>query len=403
MYRKFLFYLFVLTSSFSFCEEQKNSYDPLLVVVIMIKNEESVIQPTLETYAKDGIDSFFIFDTGSTDNTIAKVQEFFDNQKIKNGYILQEPFVDFATSRNRALELAGQQFPNAAFLLMPDAEWYMQNTKGLVDFCKAHINNIDQKTYLIRIAGTEIDFYTPRLIRANAGVKFVGAVHEVPNQAGDIKLDSSIYFNLNVGRFGYEKSKKRWERDCEILLREFEKDPNAPRTTFYLAQTYECLGDLKNAYKYYEIRSKQPGWHEENYETFYRLGRITDYLSRVDKNYSWHMSFDYYSMASKLMPHRAEPLIKMAEHYWPNNIPLCFALARRTLDLKYPKNDTLFVDKEVYDYTRYDVLSKSAWHVGEHDIGEEATLNAIKSKIPHLYNNLMCYKLAKEKQAINSK
>jgi glycosyltransferase involved in cell wall biosynthesis len=396
MKNKILFLLLSVTS-FLHSEEGKNNYDPLLVVVVMIKNEEPVIQATLESYAKEGVDSFFIFDTGSTDNTIEKVKEFFEKNNIKNGHIAQEPFIDFATSRNRGLELAEEQFPNAAFLLMPDAEWYMQNLKGLLDFCKEHVNDVKQKTYLVRIAGTEIDFYTPRLIRAHTKTRFVGAVHEVPNHVSETKLDSSIYFNLSVGRFGYEKSKKRWERDKEVLMKEFEKDPNSPRTTFYLAQTFECLGDLPNAYQYYEIRSKQPGWLEENYETFYRLGRITDYLSKVDKNFTWSMAFDYYANAAKLMPHRAEPLIKIAEHYWPDNIPMCYLFARRTFDMQFPKNDTLFVDKEIYDFTRYDVLSKSAWHVGEHEVGENATLNAIRAKIPHLHHNLMCYRNSKEK------
>jgi len=51
--------------------------DPLLVVVLMVKNEEDVINATIEPFIKAGIDSYFIFDTGSTDKTVETVKKFF--------------------------------------------------------------------------------------------------------------------------------------------------------------------------------------------------------------------------------------------------------------------------------------------------------------------------------------
>jgi hypothetical protein len=44
--------------------------DPLLVAVLMIKNEEPVMQMTLQPLVDAGITDFFIYDTGSTDQTI---------------------------------------------------------------------------------------------------------------------------------------------------------------------------------------------------------------------------------------------------------------------------------------------------------------------------------------------
>ena len=58
-------------------------YDPLLVVVIMVKNEETVMRATLQPFVDGGVDSFFVFDTGSTDNTIAVTEEFFAENGIE--------------------------------------------------------------------------------------------------------------------------------------------------------------------------------------------------------------------------------------------------------------------------------------------------------------------------------
>jgi len=37
----------------------KHNYDPLLVVVLMVKNEETVMRATLQPYVDAGINSYF--------------------------------------------------------------------------------------------------------------------------------------------------------------------------------------------------------------------------------------------------------------------------------------------------------------------------------------------------------
>ncbi|HLJ31873.1 MAG TPA: hypothetical protein VKU36_05515, partial [Candidatus Babeliales bacterium] len=72
---RLLFYFMVCTQSLY--AEMCTDYDPILVVVLMVKNEETVMRATLQPFVDAGINSFFIFDTGSTDNTISVTQTFF--------------------------------------------------------------------------------------------------------------------------------------------------------------------------------------------------------------------------------------------------------------------------------------------------------------------------------------
>jgi len=51
--------------------------DPLLVVVLMVKNEALVIKETLQPFVDGGVTDFLIFDTGSTDGTQKVAQEFY--------------------------------------------------------------------------------------------------------------------------------------------------------------------------------------------------------------------------------------------------------------------------------------------------------------------------------------
>jgi tetratricopeptide (TPR) repeat protein len=348
--------------------------DPLLVIVIMVKNEAPVIQATLQPYVDAGLNAYFVFDTGSTDNTMALAQELFETHHVNHGVIKQELFIDFATSRNRALELAQEAFPNACFMLMLDAEWYIHDVPCLINFCQTHIND-KNTSYLVRITDNQLDFYTPRLIRCHSHVAFVGAVHEVLNQVTYTKVPANCFFELRTTRYGQEKTAQRWHRDCDLLLKEYNKNPYDPRTVFYLAQTYACLGDLEKAQHWYEKRITMPGWDKENFMAWYRLAQVYEALDKKDE------AVCSYLKAYSLRPHRAEPLIRLAQHYWKTgDNALCFLFASRALAIPYPEQDVLFVDKDLYDYTRYDLVGRSAWYVGEYAIGQTALLCALKVK-----------------------
>jgi len=392
-------FIFVFFANNIFCNQPIVFEDQLpLVVVLMVKDEELVINPTLEAFVKASQSEktdigFFIFDTGSTDKTIETVDTYLKKENMKYYHIAQEPFIDFATSRNRSIILAKNKFPNSAFMLIIDAEWYFHNVSKMISFCKSKLSD-PCPAYEI-LGNNGIDFYAVRLLRLNSNLYFKGVVHECIMSPIVNRLPQDIYFEYRPKQQGIEKSFRRWKRDADLLYKEFTKNPQDSRTTFYLAQTYECLADFYNAYKFYEIRSKQNGWHEENYETFYRLGRVADILSRTDKNFSWSMAHDYYLKAVNMSPHRAEPLLKIAEHYWPADKATCFLYARRALELPFPKDDRLFIDKHAYDFEKYEVISKCAWHVGEFRMGRTATLAAIKHILGPNYaalaNNLDCY------------
>lgn len=57
------------------------------------------------------------------------------------------------------------------------------------------------------------------------------------------------------------------------------------------------------------------------------------------------------------------------------------------------KNDVLFIEKEMYVYDRYEIMSRCAWYMGEYQLGEKATLLALESRpeMHHLQQNLKLY------------
>jgi tetratricopeptide (TPR) repeat protein len=375
--------------------------DPLLVVVIMVKDETDVIKPTLEMYCQADPTgekiAYLVYDTGLDpwSPTMAKAKELFEEYHLTNYFIIQEPFIDFATSRNRGLNLVEEKFPNASFMLMPDAEWYLHGAKELLAFCEAQKDNIQATSFLVRIMSTDLDFGTQRLIRCRAGLRFCGVVHETISVGTPFKTPDSVYFELRVERAGAEKTARRWQRDKELLLKAHLTNPKDSRTAFYLAQTFDCLGDLENAYKFYKLRTELIGWNEEDMMARYRLAQVTERMKmRADGSATWPEALDHYLMAFTMRPSRVESLIKIAQHYLMEGNHACaYIFIKRACETKYPAQDTLFVEKEAYEFTRHDIIGQCGWYVGEFEIGEKGVRDALvmHDNYPHLLTNLSFY------------
>jgi tetratricopeptide (TPR) repeat protein len=364
-------------------------FDPLLVLTIMVKNEEHSMEKTLEPFLelRDPRIGYLILDTGSTDNTISVTLDLFQKYDVTNGYVVEKPFVNFAVSRNDAIKFAEEKFPYAGFLLMIDAEWFVQGVSDLLDFCEEYKFH-SESSFLLKIGNKSFENFLPRLFKPHKGLYFEGVVHEYLNARSCIKIDNSvmaIYAPSNTGR---EQSQRRWTRDANLLFEEHKRNPTDPRTTFYLAQTYACLGDLKNALYWYQFRTQQPGWDQENYMAFYRLATVYEGMG------DWPNALFNYIKAYSMRPCRVEPLVAIASHYLHvQDFVTSFMFARQACEVEFSPSEVLFVDKVFYEYTRYDLLGIAAWYVGQYEIGEKAVKKALEynPELTHLKNNLSLY------------
>ncbi|HTM06447.1 MAG TPA: hypothetical protein VL201_04350 [Patescibacteria group bacterium] len=394
--RVYRFLFFNIFLSFSLVHTHSLVYNPELVVVLMVKNEESVIIPTIKPFYDAGIKAFEIFDTGSTDDTVKRVQDFFAQHTDITGYIDEEPFVNFEVSRNRAMDLARHNFPDAGFFIIIDAEYYAEGLDTLNEFCHEELQKpfTDQSptAYYVCLHAGDMVLDQVRLVRKESKDKWVGKVHEVIIAERLAFVPRSVQFYFKPEKAGREKSLARWHWDKAILLEEYHKNPTDSRTLFYLAQTYECLGDNHNAIRYYLLRAQVGTNTEEDFICLYRLGILYDEIGCL------HESVDYFLHAYAMRPTRAEPLVRLAQHYWrEKNYPLSYLYAYQATKLPFPAHDVLFIEKEIYEWIRYDVLSCAAFYVGDLKRGYKAARRAL-AKGPQssesLRTNVLCYEHA---------
>lgn len=366
--------------------------DPLLAIVIMVKNEADAIEKTLAPFAKAGVQHFFVFDTGSTDHTQEKVRQFFSTYHITHGILVEEPFIDFATSRNRALELAEQVFSTAVFMLMPDAEWYINDAPALLEFCELNKDTSDPN-YWVTIHHIDLgDCRLQRLLRTQAHCRFKGVVHEYITSQSTQAVDSSIQFDWAPNDKGKAKTKKRLKRDIELLLQEYDKNPHEFHTVFFLAQCYEAIGNATQSRFFYE---RTLSLTQENdyirWLIYYKLGLLIHYAG----DDLWPRALDYYLKAYQANPHRAEPLIRIADHYSvKEQKELTHLFAKKAVEIPYPHDETFSIEPYLYNYVRYDLYGSVAGFFNEIQEGKWAIEQALihNPNNSRLQKNLQWYK-----------
>ena len=242
------------------------------------------------------VDRYTILDTGSTDNTVELIKQSFGSTP---GNIYSEPFVDFATTRNRVIELEGTQ---SVFALMLSGDEYLRDGKSLRSFCEAHrdwdtwvAKGSKQEAYNLRILYGHDVYDSTRLHRTDARWFYVGVTHEyMTNSRKQVATVRAVDAEGGIPKIFHDlstsdpkKKARRWSIDRDLLIEEWERNPNRTRTAFYLAQSYECLGDFENAFKWYTTRWQLKGWMEEAYEAVAGCSVTAPEDSRRRQRYSW--------------------------------------------------------------------------------------------------------------------
>lgn len=352
-----------------------------IALVLMVKNEEKRIHVSLESVI-DIVKSIIVYDTGSTDSTISIIKSFCKQHQIplrlKHG-----EFVDFSTSRNILLDFA-DTFQDVDYLLLLDSNDELKEGQSLLHLCDDTLKTSSGTAWFIRqewFAGdSTTSYYNVRLIKPRCHWRFQGVVHEyLINTKNDIILDTCPRINDHIHIYqdrvaDGDKSCARFPEDAKLLLNECNKNPDDARSHFYLAQTYDCMNNWYGAYKYYYLRTKLKGYDDEIFHSWYRMGLIVERLLTTQTifdypeldigkvQFVWNLASSHYIKALESSV-RVEPLLRLGNHYIETkNWEMSYHFLRWACILEYPSTTALFVDKYMYEYTRYHALAISAFY-----------------------------------------
>lgn len=342
---------------------------------MIVKNESKIIRRCLNA-ARPVIDYVSIVDTGSDDNTKEIIEEWCEGNSVK--YVVhEEEFKNFSHNRTHSYTSAKASFPDSDYFLLLDADMVLVVKP---DFNKSALT---ADSYMIEQYSNVVRYWNVRLL-GNKNIdkwECVGVTHEYWQPEPSIPKTSRLYsLEIDDREDGGCKSDK-YTRDERLLLEGYN-DPDTPsglktRYTYYLGQTYECLGKHKEAIEWFTKRSEEKGsWEEEAWYAQYKIGMCYFVLGEEEK--AVHTLLQSWNRR----PWRAEPLYKLAcyfraRHPTPdrgvgmNNMSLLFALQAK--EIPYPQTDVLFVEYDVYDYLIDVELAIVCFYVkGKRNVGKAA-------------------------------
>lgn len=345
---------------------------------MIVKNESKVIRRLLESVINI-IDAYCICDTGSTDDTVEVIKEYFKNVP---GIVCFKEFVDFGTNRTYALKEA--QKLNCDYILLLDADMIVK------------VNNFDKlklkdDVYNVLQGNNNFNYYNNRIVKNSLHITVKCPTHEYYDIAGkstSSNIPKDIFFIEDIGDGGCKQNK--YERDIKLLLAGIETDQNNGRYHFYLANSYHDIGNYNEAIHYYKKLIKMGSWIEEVFYSWYRLGicyqKLNEELKMID---AWMQGY-------QALPCRAETLYEIIKHYRikGNNSHLCNLFYQMAINIPYPKDCSLFIHSEIYRYRLLEEFTIFGYYLGKRDLNKEMfklMQTVPRGEIYNLYNNYKFY------------
>jgi hypothetical protein len=300
-----------------------------------------------------GVDSFLILDEErSNDGTEEVAYREFAKWDIP-GKVLKGNFDGLSEKRNYLLGLpeTREGLADTDYLFIPQSD---EPPKGPLDK-----DSLTAQVYMMTVCDGEagenfipMEWEMPALIRVDVPHHWEGLVHEL------LMFDEPVIAHRLVSpimrRYGSLASTEQREAQARTLEEELAKE-DAPRTAFYLAQTYQCLGRDDDAIAMYLHRATLfGGYDQEQYVAMYRVGNLYEAKNPIKAARA-------YLDAWSLRPNRKEPLFHLAHicNVWGNH-ESALMFANQALAMT-DTTDTMFVERWIERWGIEFQWSVAAW------------------------------------------
>lgn len=330
-----------------------------ITLVMIVKNEENVLPRLIDSLVPH-ISKAVIHDTGSSDNTIQVIKEKLSDIPC---VIRSVEWKSFGENRTNAIN--DPEVEGYALLSDADFEYFVKD--GVLD-------NLTADGYFIPMYEDSMVYSLVTLVKAGMNWQYVGKTHEYLDYT-DKNIQALAYDDIHIKHHhdGGSRSDK-FVRDLKLLLEDYNENPENYRTVFYLAQTYECLGQVDKAIEWYLKRVEMGGWEEEVYIAKLRAGKFSNNLQMLLEAYSYR-------------PIRLEALYEAALRL--RNAPnVVISLLESKVSYKLP-SDVLFVEKYIWDFALKFELAQAYRNVGRVDESNSLFSDLLKSGVPKAYEDFI--------------
>jgi tetratricopeptide (TPR) repeat protein len=280
-----------------------------LCLNMIVKDESHIIKNTLtKLLQKIKFDYWVISDTGSTDETMEIITDFFKEVGIP-GELYEDEWVDFSHNRNKALEYA---FGKSKYLLIFDADDEMCGDFVLPELVKDY--------YHFQF-GSHTRYTRTQIVNNCKRWKYVGVLHECIVSNDDDRIDGASmeiikgpYYTVS-GRSGNRNlDSNKYLKDAIILEKAYynavdAKDEIYNRYGFYCANSYYDCEKYEDAISWYKKTLENFGWSQEKYVSCLKLYKCYEKMNNIEAG------FFYLVKSAEYDRERAECYYELIKYY----------------------------------------------------------------------------------------
>jgi tetratricopeptide (TPR) repeat protein len=322
--------------------------DKTICMCMIVKDEAHVIERCIRSFAPL-VDYYIICDTGSCDNTIEIINKTANDCGLK-GEVLQHSWVNFAHNRTLSLN-AGRS--KGDYLMVIDADEVIKYKVGnkyleveyILEDPKIVLPKLDKDCYNIISELGSITYDRLQLMNTRLDWRYESVVHEYAI-ADNIQTIDRLTDIMNMPRVEGARSKdtNKYFKDALALEKGLLDEPHNSRYYFYLGQSYRDSGRFDKALECYTKRIGMSGYEEEINVCYHQLGHCSKMSGKTFEEYA-----HYYLEGYNKFPHRLECFYEFIRDARINGkSKLALKLGEHALLTPYPKNDHLFILKDIY-------------------------------------------------------
>lgn len=322
-----------------------------LCLNMIVKNEAAVIERCLHSVLPH-IDCWAIADTGSSDGTQETIRRRLGDLP---GELIERPWVDFATNRNEALELARRY---GGYALVIDADDVLEVDPGRA------FAGLDGPGYALEIVDKQTHYWRDALVRLDVDWKWKGVLHEhlTCTRLTEVKkLGGARIRRIGGGARSQGDLVAKYLRDAEVLRRALVDEPDNARYVFYLAQSLQDAGEVAAAIDAYRRRVAMGGWAEEVYFSKFMIAQLKQQLGDPFDDV-----VEAYLDARRSRPARAEPACFLARYLRLHGRHAEACHYARIACATPPSSDTLRVNRHAYGWLARYELAAALYALGDH-------------------------------------
>ena len=243
----------------------------------MIMKDREKTLPRLLKSILPIVDCYYVLDTGSVDNSIQIIKDFFDQHNISGEIHVNTDCVEiiegescfiYGKARNEALKLLIGK-ADYGFSIDSDEELILGSnfSRKALEY---QLNQHDSGD-VIMISG--ISFTRKAFFRINKSFRWHGKIHETLGCDEPMRTCNIENLSVLVRNSATDAQINKYKKYALVLKKDFD-ETNSTRSCYYLADSYKGQGEWEKAIEYYRKRIELDGYQEERYYSQFMIGML---------------------------------------------------------------------------------------------------------------------------------